>query len=161
MRDQINKAQYLIGLGSNIDPEKNIIHAIRLIAEHVTILKKASIWQTPAVGSQGPDYLNTAILIESRHLLDELKIQVLSRIEDHLGRVRFDDKNADRTIDLDVIMDNGSCIDDDLWSQAHVAVPASEILPDLKNPETGELLSQIAQSFLRVTSFLERSDLNL
>ena len=160
MRDQINKIQYLIGIGSNISPEKNIKQALLLIADHVTILEKASIWQTPSVGSQGPDYFNTAILIESSYLLDNLKTQVLLKIETQLGRVRYEDKYADRTIDLDVIINNGYCIDEDLWSQAHVAVPASEILPKFINPQTGESLSRVAEILLQDTTFLRRSDLD-
>ena len=160
MRDQPANNQYLISIGSNIDPETNINLAIQLIAEKVKILSTASIWQTPAVGSQGPDYLNTALLIGSSCTLNELKDQVLYRIEIQLGRIRSADKNADRTIDLDIILQNGSCLDDELWSQAHIAVPASEILPDCRNPQTGELLSNVANALLRNSGFIHRSDLD-
>ena len=160
MKDQLNNIQYLIGVGSNIDPENNIKHALHLISDHATILKKASIWQTPAVGNHGPDYLNTAVLIESSYSLDDINKLVLSKIEDQLGRVRYKDKNADRTIDLDVIMHDGSCIDEDLWYQAHVAVPASEILPDCKNPQSGELLSQVAEELIRDSTSIRRTDLD-
>ena len=160
LKDQINNIQYLIGVGSNIDPENNIKHALHLISDHVTVLKIASIWQTPAVGSQGPDYLNTAVLIESSYSLGDIKNLVLSKIENQLGRVRYEDKNADRTIDLDVIMHDGSCIDEDLWYQAHVAVPASEILPDCKNSQSGESLSQVAEELVRGSTFIRRTDLD-
>ena len=147
----------LISLGSNIDPEKNLSLALKMLADEVVLLKQSSIWQTPAVGSNGPDYLNAAVLIQSTLSPDSLKDQILSTIELKLGRIRTNNKNEDRLIDLDIVMVDGKCLDEDLWNQAHVAVPASELIPDCKNPQSGETLSQAAQrlfpgdtSFVRV-----------
>jgi len=147
----------LISLGSNIDPEKNLSLALKMLADEVVLLKQSSIWQTPAVGSNGPDYLNAAVLIQSTLSPDSLKDQILSTIELKLGRIRTNNKNEDRLIDLDIVMVDGKCLDEDLWNQAHVAVPASELIPECKNPQSGETLSQAAQrlfpgdtSFVRV-----------
>jgi 2-amino-4-hydroxy-6-hydroxymethyldihydropteridine diphosphokinase len=160
LKDLSDNKIFLIGVGSNINPEKNIIRALELLTVQVKVLKIASIWQTPAVGSQGTDYLNTAILIESKLLPAELKNAVLSKIEIKLDRIRSSDKNADRTIDLDVIMHDGNCIDKDLWSQAHIAVPASEIVPDCQNTQTGESLLEISNELLQNSNFILRNDLD-
>jgi len=72
---------------------------------------------------------------------EELKSDVLSVIETQLGRVRSANKYMDRTIDLDVLVFNGNEMDPELWTQAHVAVPAAQLLPDLRNTETGETLA--------------------
>ena len=150
----------LIGIGSNIDPEDNLQRALDRLSEQVSIQQLASIWQTPAVGSDGPDYLNSAILIESFLSLDHLKTHLLSVIEHNLGRSRSDDKSADRTIDLDILMYDGICLDDDLWSQAHVAVPAAEIFPDCANPRSGETLIQAALRLISGENFYKRTDLS-
>ena len=149
----------LIALGSNIDPERNISAALTYL-EHLTLLKdKASIWQTPAVGSEGSDYLNTAVLIETQLKQDQFKKTILSEIEDKLDRIRIPDKYADRTIDLDILVYGDQVIDHDLWLQPHVTIPAAEICPDLINPDTGESLSQAAIRFLPGINFVKRTDL--
>ncbi len=150
----------LIGIGSNVNPEDNLYLALDRLSEQVSIQQLASIWQTPAVGSDGPDYLNSAVLIESFFYLYHLKNNLLSVIEHDLGRFRSDDKNANRTIDLDILMYDGACLDDDLWNQAHVAVPASEIFPACTNPRSGETLSQAALRLIPGKAFFKRTDLS-
>ena len=150
----------LIGIGSNINPEDNLQQAMDKLSEQVSIKQLASIWQTPAVGSDGPDYLNSAVLIESFLNLDHLKNHLLSGIEHAQGRLRSDDKNSDRTIDLDILMYDGACLDDDLWNQAHVAVPAAEIFPDCTNPQSGETLRQAALRLISDKEFFKRTDLS-
>jgi len=149
----------LIGIGSNLDPEINIPKALQLLSAQVTILQVASIWQTPAVGSDGPAYLNSVVLIESPLTQEQLKSLVLTKIEKALGRVRSTDKNADRTIDLDIIMHAGICLDEDLWSRAHVAVPAAEIYPDCTNPRSGETLLQASKRLSSGENNIKRIDL--
>jgi 2-amino-4-hydroxy-6-hydroxymethyldihydropteridine diphosphokinase len=162
LKDQTNNnKETLIGIGSNINPVENIKAAIDLLSKDVTIIRVASVWQTPAVGSQGPDYLNTAVLISDPPRLEKLKYQVLSRIEQSLGRVRTQDKNADRTIDLDVLIYLSECLDDDLWEQAHIIIPAAEILPLYSNMITGDSLSSLSEQFKRKVNFILRDDLQL
>jgi len=150
----------LIGIGSNIDPEDNLRQAMAKLSEKVSIQQLASIWQTPAVGSDGPDYLNSAVLIESFLNLDQLKNHLLSGIENALGRLRSNDKNSDRTIDLDILIYDGAFLDDDLWNQAHIAVPAAEIFPNFTNPQSGETLSQAAFRLISDKTFFKRTDLS-
>jgi 2-amino-4-hydroxy-6-hydroxymethyldihydropteridine diphosphokinase len=150
----------LISLGSNIEPEKNLSLALKMLADEVELLKQSSIWQTPAVGSNGPDYLNAAVLIQSPLSLDLLKGQILSAIELKLGRIRTNNKNEDRSIDLDIVMVDGKCLDEDLWNQAHVAIPASELIPECKNPQSGETLSQAAQRLFPVDTSFFRVDIS-
>lgn len=151
--------QVLIGLGSNLIPEKNIPEALHLLGISVAIRKYSSIYQSPAIGSNGPDFLNSAVLIETDSTLEILRKNILSPIEDQLDRIRSADKYMDRTIDLDVLIYNQSVTDPDLWTQVHVAVPAAEILPDFKNPETGEKISQAAKRLLPGNNIQLRSDL--
>jgi len=150
---------YLIGLGSNLNPEDNMKEAIRLLGELVTIRSFSSVYQSSAVGSSGPDYLNSAALIETELPLELLQKNILASIEKQLKRIRSTDKYMDRTIDLDILIYNQTVIDQELWTQAHVAVPAADILPSFKNPETGEKISQAAKRLLPGTNLYLRSDL--
>lgn len=151
--------QVLISLGSNLDPENNISEALHLLGIYVAIRNYSSIYQSRAIGSSGPDYLNSAVLIETNSSLELLRKNILSPIEDRLDRIRSADKYMDRTIDLDVLIYKQTIIDPGLWTQAHVAVPAAEILPDFINPETGENISQAANRLLPGNNIQKRSDL--
>jgi len=155
-----NKPEFkyvLIGIGSNLFPEQNIKDALYFLGKETQIIQKASIWKTPAVGSDGPDYFNSAVLVKTDLSLEVLKLNILSVIEDKLGRIRTQDKYTDRTIDLDILIYDQVEIDSDLWSQAHVAVPASQITPEFQNQKSGENLSQAARRLLSGTQFQEYS----
>src|SRR5262245_37053189 len=96
---------YLL-LGSNIDPERNLPAACRLLAAHGRIVAASKVWESePADGSAQANYLNAAVLLETRHTADDLRRSVLPGIESGLGRVRDPhDKYAARTIDIDIAL---------------------------------------------------------
>ena len=131
-------------LGSNIRPEENLKQAIHLLRKQVSVDKISSVWKTPAVGSPGPDFLNAAVLMRTDLDAAEIKESILRPLETKLGRVRVEDKNAPRTIDLDIIIFDGLLMDEDLWHQAYLAVPISELLPDYPSQE-GILLIDAAK----------------
>ena len=147
-------------MGSNIQPVKNIKAAINLLSENFDPLIHSSIWESPAVGSSGPNYLNSAALFHSDLSLSQIKKQILTPLENRLGRVRSEDKYMDRTIDLDTLVYNQLVIDSELWEQVHLALPASEVCPDLKNPVSGETLRETANKLQKKAAILQRFDLN-
>jgi 2-amino-4-hydroxy-6-hydroxymethyldihydropteridine pyrophosphokinase len=107
-----------LSLGSNIQPEENLPKAINLLSERGKILKLSSAWESRAVGSNGPNFLNACVLFSTQLLYAELKAQVAHPIEAQLGRKRTEDKYAPRTIDIDIILfDNESC-NEKFWNQA-------------------------------------------
>jgi 2-amino-4-hydroxy-6-hydroxymethyldihydropteridine diphosphokinase len=162
LKDQTeaSAASILIGLGSNIQPKKNIPAALDLLQEHSNVVKISSCWKSPAVGSDGPDYINAAVLIHTTLEIHDLKTNVLTVIEQKLNRVRTSDKYADRTIDLDVLVINSKVIDPELWSQPHITVPAAEVIPNLINQISKKTLSQTATEMLRKADITKISILN-
>lgn len=151
----------LIGIGSNIDPEKNICRAVQALSQSVEILACSKVWQNPAVGSDGPDYLNAAIKIRSPLSRKELKYDVLLPLEMELERVRTKNKNADRTIDLDILIFDEENIDEEIWTAAHVSIPCAEIMPQLTHPQTRETLKEAASRLQPGENFFVREDLDL
>lgn len=125
----------VILVGSNIQPEHNISLALNRLRQQVTVELVSGAWVTPAVGSAGPNYINLAVLIQTSLDFDSLKQDILKKIEQQLGRERGADKYAPRTIDLDIILFRGAVIDESLWMQAHVALPVSELCPELLHPD--------------------------
>jgi len=156
---EINQAY--LSLGSNIQPRENILEAMRLLRHKLTVNTFSTIWETEAVGSDGPRFLNAAAWVSTPLNAVELKSTVLSEIEETLGRVRTADQNAPRTIDLDIIVFNEEVVDRNLWTREFLAIPLAELRPDLASPVDGRTLNQVAQSMRTSTTAVPRLDLNI
>ena len=162
LNEQTNNSSLpvLISLGSNINPEKNILAAVKLLSESVDRLSISSVWESSAVGSSGPNYLKCAAQFLTQLPLEKIKSNVISPIETQLGRVRSANKYMDRSIDLDVLVYGESIIDSELWFHGYLAIPASELMPDLLNQETGESLLETADRLRKSTKIFQRLDLD-
>ena len=135
----------IILIGSNIHPQNNIRDCIVLLTDCVTVVARSQIWRTKSFGSEGPDFLNLAIKINTYFNEKQLKVSILRKIEDRLGRVRLSNKNAPRTIDLDTIIFNDVIKDDELWNKVFIAVPVAELKPALYYPDSTRNLKEIAK----------------
>jgi 2-amino-4-hydroxy-6-hydroxymethyldihydropteridine diphosphokinase len=136
--------EILLSIGSNIRPQENLPKAFELLREEVHIEEVSKVWKCPAVGGDGPDFLNAALRIRTHLAPEILKRQVLRPIEARLGRVRTENKYAPRPIDLDILIVDGSVHDPQIWKQVFLAVPLADLLPTLENSENGETLSEAA-----------------
>jgi len=147
-------------MGSNIDSQRNMQRAAQQLAAHCTLLALSPVYQTAPVGkTDQPPFLNAAAWIETDLSAAELKEQVLQPIEHALGRVRGTDKNAPRTIDLDITLFNDQVMqigqrhipDPELVQHAHIAIPLADLAPQYRHPETGQTLRQIADRLANTT----------
>jgi 2-amino-4-hydroxy-6-hydroxymethyldihydropteridine diphosphokinase len=147
-----------ITLGSNIEPEKNLPRAVRRLAERFTLRAVSRVYRTAPLGSTAQaDFLNAAVLIETNLPPLVLKYDVLRPLEASLGRVRGADKNAPRTIDLDIALYGGLILDDpahritipdpEIITRAHLALPLADLAPDFVHPLAGRRLAEIAARF--------------
>lgn len=148
-------SQVFISLGSNIDPERNLPEAVRRLALRCRLLAVSPVYETEPVGkTDQPNFLNAAVLIETDLSPSELKTGVLEALEWELGRVRTGDKNAPRTIDLDISLFNDKVLeighrripDPEILQFSHIARPLANLAPDYAHPETGQTLREIAES---------------
>jgi 2-amino-4-hydroxy-6-hydroxymethyldihydropteridine diphosphokinase len=163
-----------VSLGSNIEKERNLPEAIRLLAERCRLVAVSKVYETTPVGYDGqPSFLNAAVLIETSLDAAAFRQQILNQIEQQLNRVRTADKFAPRTIDADIILYDEDVLDldahhhipdPDLLRFAYVAVPIADLDPGMRHPETGEGLGQIAQRLRNeagAAAFWERGDIRL
>jgi 2-amino-4-hydroxy-6-hydroxymethyldihydropteridine diphosphokinase len=134
-----------IGVGSNIEADKNIQSALQRLSLELMIVAVSSLWHTVAVGDIRPPFLNAVILVETEHDLHSLKEDILCRMEDEMGRVRSSDKNASRPIDLDILIFNHEIQDIQIFVYDHLIYPLAELLPELTNPSSGKTLLEISQ----------------
>lgn len=139
-----NFHQAYLSLGSNIQPEKNLVKAIELLQNHGRLEKISNAWVSESVGAEGPNYLNACVLLVTPLPQVDLKEQALLPIEAELGRQRTADKFAPRTIDIDIVLFDGKSCDDKYWEQAFVVVPLAEISPEYQNPLRQESIVETA-----------------
>lgn len=96
--------EVFLSLGSNLEPERHLVEAVRHLQRLGDVLACSRAWQSPpADGSQQPDYLNAAVLLATELDASELYERRLPAIEAALGRRRDPtDRYAPRTIDIDL-----------------------------------------------------------
>jgi len=149
-------------LGSNIDKEINLPAAVTMLRRTCHVVQLSAVFETVPMGlKEQPNFFNMAALIETDLDPCQIKQQIIQPIEIELQRQRKADKNAPRTIDLDIILyndevfdyipDNGRIHhlpDPDILRFAHVAVPLADLAPDKLHPETGQTLSNIAAQLM-------------
>lgn len=160
-----------VSLGSNIRPELNLPRAVELLAERLELERVSSLYASEAKGQpDSPPFLNAAVALVTGLTPRQLKFEVLRRLEREMGRVRTDDPNAPRVIDLDLSLygdlvasleeDGLELPDPDLASAAHVILPLAEIAGDVRHPVTAVRLRELAAPFgdsggIRVVGELE------
>jgi len=126
----------LIGMGSNIHPEKYLQWASQDIKEYFSGVKYSHVYQSAAIGMDGDDFLNACCLL--RGVSDKVELlHWLKLLEDKYERDRSEGSWKPRTLDLDLLMYGDEILDDDLFRYAHVFVPASELI-DLTLPTAEE-----------------------
>lgn len=99
------RAGYLLGIGSNIEPESNIAEIIRLLLVQLPQLSLGRVLKIPPIGMNSQrDFYNLVVFIETAMTELELKA-ICNDIEITLGRDRNDParKTKDRTADLDIL----------------------------------------------------------
>ncbi len=144
-----------IGIGSNIDPERHVPAALRLLGEKVRIAALSTFYRTEPLGSAGsPVFYNGVAGIRTWIPARELKLGVLRAIEASLGRRRGPDRSAPRPIDLDILWYGGAAVeepdlvipDPHILTRAFVAVPLHELAPGLVMPGSGLRLSDVVRA---------------
>ena len=147
-----------LSLGSNIEPERNLPLAVAHLARFGRVRAVSSVWESAPAGlTEQPNFLNAAVLLETSLEAQVLREQAIAQVEMALGRIRTENKNAPRTIDIDIMLFNHDVLqvgrrhipDPEILERPFVAIPLAEIDPDYVHPETGQTLKQIAQPLQR------------
>lgn len=124
----MSKVIVIIGVGSNIEPEKNITLAEYTLANKFNFIAKSNFIKTAPIGyTDQDDFINGAFKIETDLNREALRKE-LKNIEDKLGRVRTENKNGPRTIDLDIAVYDGIIIDDDYYKRDFLKKSIDQLL---------------------------------
>ncbi len=145
-----------LGVGGNIDPEKNIKEGFKLLRERFDILDVSSTYRSPAWGvkEKQPDYLNLAVKARTDKDLFAVRSE-LRWIEELMGRKRTLDKLSPRTLDIDLLIyddfvtkdEGGTLPHPQLLTQQFVYFPMSDIAQDMIVPGEGRALKDITPEY--------------
>jgi 2-amino-4-hydroxy-6-hydroxymethyldihydropteridine diphosphokinase len=118
----------IIEIGSNIEPQKNIEKAIEIIKSEMHVVSISNFTTTKPLGiKEQADFLNGAIRMNTEMNKNQFTTY-LKNIEDRLKRDRSQHKFGPRTIDLDIIVWNGTIVDNDYHTRDFVKKTVDELL---------------------------------
>jgi 2-amino-4-hydroxy-6-hydroxymethyldihydropteridine diphosphokinase len=167
----VNRAY--LSLGSNIEAERNLPNAVGELARYGRILAASRVWESPALGSHSANaanFLNAAVLLQTDLSAEAVCDVVVSMIEQRLGRVRDpNDKNASRTIDVDLSLFNEeirtighhTIPDPEILARGFVAVPLAEVDPEYVHPVVKRRLKEIADELASGQRLWPRGDVSI
>lgn len=163
---------FLLALGSNIDPERNLPRAVSELSRALPLKAVSTVYETEPVDAPGtPRFLNAAAAVLFDSTPHRLREEVLRPIEARLGRVRTGDPNAPRTIDIDLVFVPGLILEDpeaglvlpdpELARRPHLALPIGDIAGAFVHPLLGLRLDEIAESLRSADGPAPRRDVPL
>ncbi|TNC92528.1 MAG: 2-amino-4-hydroxy-6-hydroxymethyldihydropteridine diphosphokinase [Thalassolituus sp.] len=130
-----------LGIGANLAPEQNISNGLQRLAQDVTLLRLSPCYRSPAIGFDGPDFINLVAEVRTDKSVGELSAS-LKALEQEFGRSPDAVKYSSRALDIDILMvDELTGVVDsielpraDIWRFAFVLRPLLDLLPDGECP---------------------------
>jgi len=141
-----------LGLGSNIDAEKNLGFAVQELRRRFTVLRLSAVYRSKAVGFDGPDFLNLVAMIDTDVSPEAVNRQI-AKIQARAGRERGRERYSSRTLDIDLLLIDQLCIEElrvprrDVLKYGFVLKPLADIAPDFVHPITGLTLAEHWRNF--------------
>lgn len=140
----------LLSLGSNLEPERHLAQAARELIARFPRARFSPVYRTPAVGFEGPDFLNAAAAIDSDldvHALNDW----LHALEDAHGRRRDQPRFSSRPLDIDIVYFDALVLSGPGHLElprpelkyAFVLKPLADLCPDFIDPVQGVALSRL------------------
>ena len=147
-------ARVYLGLGSNIDAEKNLRLGLRELRRRFGDLRISKTYRNAAVGFEGEDFLNLAVELEADATPGDIHAQI-EDIHEIAGRQRGSDRYSSRPLDIDLLLHGDMVLGEaplrlprpDVLEYSFVLRPLSELAPDYVHPETGKTLGEHWQEF--------------
>ena len=147
-------AEVYLGLGSNIAPTQHLRRAFIALEQHFGQFILSPIYESEAVGFKGDNFLNCVTKITTELSVGTL-LNTLRDIENQNGRDRAAARFSGRTLDIDIltydrcagIIEGVHLPRDEIFKNAFVLKPFSDIAPDFIPPGTQKSLLELWQQF--------------
>ena len=148
----MSSIQVYLGIGSNIDREKNILGGLIELKSRYGELMVSPVYESKAFGFEGDDFYNLVVGFKTEISVDEIKTQ-LKDIEYQFGRQANEKRYSSRTLDIDLLL-YGDLVSEkhhvprsDIIEFGFVIKPLSDISPEFKHPVTGDSMNQLWTNF--------------
>ena len=139
-----------LSLGSNQQPLEHLARALVELRDRFGALQVSPLYRTPAVGFEGPDFLNAAVVLETSLGPAGLN-DWLHALEDAHGRRRDRPRFSDRPLDIDIVFYDQL----KLRGPGHLEIPREELrhafvlkplfdlAPEYRVPGDGRTLAEL------------------
>jgi 2-amino-4-hydroxy-6-hydroxymethyldihydropteridine diphosphokinase len=143
-------AKAYLSLGSNQDADAHLARALAELRERFGAVVASPLYRTPAVGFDGPDFLNGAAIVDT-DLAPEALDAWLHALEDAHGRRRDVPRFSSRPLDIDIVFYDDRVLRGpgnlelprpDL-RHAFVLKPLADIAPTYRHPVSGQTLAAL------------------
>jgi len=143
-----------VSIGSNLERERNVAGGLSALVSEFGELVTSSVYETEAVGHSGHPYYNLVAMFTTTCSVGRLR-EILQRIEAEHGRERGQEKFADRTLDIDILI-YGDLVGQvegvelprgEILEQLHVLHPLAEIAGSLRLPGSELTVAEIRRAF--------------
>ena len=111
-----------IGIGSNINKEKNIKSCMTELRKNYQNFIISPIYETSSMGFDGPNFYNFVCSFDTTSDIYDLKVN-LNAIENNHGRHFKETKFSSRTLDIDILY-----YDNQVISNEKIKIPRKEII---------------------------------
>jgi len=139
------KHEIYLSLGSNLGNKFEYLQkaVIAIFEELGSVIKISPVYQTPAIGFEGDDFLNCVLLVESNYSAEK-SLGVLLAIEQKLGRTRSEKEGyTSRPIDIDILFYDDEIIETKTLEVPHprlqnrrfVLQPLVDVSSELEHPK--------------------------
>jgi len=144
-------------LGSNMGGRLRLLSQAKtllLMNSLVRFVDQSSAYETEPVDVKEEHsalkFLNAVLIVESPYTAEEW-LPKIKKIEDTLQRLRTEDRNAPRTIDVDILFAGDEVVNSDLlqiphprWAERRFVVePLAEVRPKLVLPGTDKAVRDV------------------
>ena len=161
-------ASVYLGLGSNIDPMRNLRIGIEELRRCFGKLELSRVYRNKAVGFAGADFLNLVAGLDTDASPAQIEAEI-ERIHKLVGRHRSEEKLASRPLDIDLLLyDDLVQVEPrprvpraDVLEYSFVLRPLAEIAPEFVHPVTGKTIEQHWREFDATSQPLAPVDLVL
>ncbi len=157
-----------LSIGSNIDRQKNILNALKQLEQLFGQLIISPVYESPAIGFEGKDFLNLVVGIQSDLAIFQIE-KSLKVIEEMNGRVKQTEKFAPRTLDIDILTWGDKIIQqdgldlpkDEILKYAHVLKPLVDVAGLQRHPILNIRYAHLWRTFQTKNKTIELSSFDL